>query len=181
MSAGTDAGDSPAAASLHDNAIQILLYLKTQEEERASTTAIRDATGLSAANISGHHAVTLIEEGYIEKTGKEPGDAPRDANVYTLTHRGRKEANNLLNERQAPMSKADMIRHMNQLQDRVDELEAMVDEPRAESGVDDDLLDQVETNSELVEEHEKRLEKHWQYLDRILDSLDKVSDKVQNL
>lgn len=79
------------------------------------------------------------------------------------------------------MSKADMIRHMNQLQDRVDELEAMVDEPRAESGVDDDLLDQVETNSELVEEHEKRLEKHWQYLDKILDSLDKVSDKVQNL
>lgn len=128
MSTSADAGEPPAAASLHKNAAKILMYLSTQESERASTPTLRDATGLSAANISGHHALTLIEKGYIEKTGKEAGDAPKDANVYTLTHRGRKEAKRLLKRNEAPMGEMEKVQYIRQLQNRVDELEEKVGE-----------------------------------------------------
>lgn len=127
MSTSTDASELSSVSPLHENAIKVLLHLKEDAEgETASTMDIRDATGLSAANISGNHAKGLIERGLIEKTGTEKSGAPREANVYTLTHRGRKEANNLLKQHTPPMSEEMQTRTIRELQKQVDELEAKV-------------------------------------------------------
>ena len=176
MSTAADPSDG-AGLSLHENAEKILMYLRTQENERASTTALRNATGLSAANISGHHALTLVEKGLIEKVGTEVGDAPKDTNVYELTHRGRKEANDLLKQNEAPMSEEDQVRTIRELQKEVRELKGD-SEGTSGPSVDENRLDAID---DRLDEHEERLDELRSDIKKVIRKMSKVADKVSDL
>ena len=176
MSTAADPSDG-AGLSLHENAEKILMYLKTQENERASTTALRNATGLSAANISGHHALTLIEKGLIEKVGTEVGEAPKDTNVYELTHRGRKEANDLLKQNEAPMSEEDQVRTIRHLVDRVDELESELAAVDAGSG----SRSEAAVSREEFERLRERVDDFDEALDIVYDKLEEIYGRLSKL
>ena len=180
MSTAADPSDG-AGLSLHENAEKILMYLRTQENERASTTALRNATGLSAANISGHHALTLIEKGLIEKVGTEVGEAPKDTNVYELTHRGRKEANDLLKQNEAPMSEEDQVRTIRHLVDRVDELEAELATVEGGDGSVSVSGSEAAVSREEFEALRERVDENDEALDVVYEKLSEVYDRLSNL
>lgn len=179
MRASTDASEQSAAATLHENARAILLYLKENAKNHSSsTTALKDVIGTSAANISGNHAKTLMERGWIEKTGTESSGAPRDANVYTLTPRGNKEATLLLKQEQPPMPEEERIREIRQLRERVNELEqqggGQSDADTTGSGEVPNLRDRVDSLESKVEEQTKTL-------DTVYDKMSELFERVGTL
>lgn len=170
MSSSTDSPDAPAAAQIHENARAVLLYIAEAEDETASTTDIKDATGLSAANISGYHAKNLIEYGWIEKSGSVESRAPNDPNLYTLTHRGRKEAKQLLKQEPAPMTEKERTLMVRNLQDRVEELEEALENERSpESGSINDeineLRQEVERHSRALKNIRDRIKQIYSYIE----------------
>lgn len=161
MSTPADNGDRPDALSVHENAQDLLLALYNADDHRASTSDLKKPTGLSASNISGRHAKTVIREGWAEKVGSEDVGARSEANVYELTHRGKREANLLLKRKPVPMSEEDRTLMVQQLRDRVEELEEQVDE-----------------NSEELEEHNYRLNSIDTLLETAIDRIAEVREKV---
>lgn len=172
---------------LHHNAVNVLLYIYDQDDETATTTEIKNATGLSSANISGGHAQELECRGLIEQAGSVESKAPINTNVYTLTHRGRKEAKRLLNETEAevPMPEGEKLALLNLLKERADDLDR-VNEPDGQttSVSEDELRDlreevneireQLEDLSRTAESHEKRIDDHSSSLDRVFNILKKI-------
>ncbi len=180
MSAESDTSEQPAASSLHENAQNLLLALSDAEDYCASTSDLKKPTGLSSSNISGRHAKTLIREGWAKKVGSEDVDAPNSANVYELTSQGKKQANLLSKRKPTPMSEEQRTLMVQNLQEQVRELEERVDrQGGGGTSVDDDLLEQVEANSESIEDHEDRLDDIGDALDSIEGTLTKVIRRVK--
>lgn len=116
---------------LHENAVNVLLAIAGSEEERATTSEIRDVTELTAANISGNHAQTLEEEDLIERDGATNVGAPVPANVYKLTDLGRRVANELRPNYGTPRSKEQRNIAITELQKQVEHLQDQVDDLRS--------------------------------------------------
>lgn len=176
MTTSANASELSSSSPLHENAIKVLLYLKEDAtDETASTTELRDATDLSAANISGNHAKGLVERGWIEKTGTEESGAPREANVYTLTHRGRKEANNLLKQHTPPMSEEKQIRTIRDLQNQVEELEDRLTSVEVQDAPSESISsDEFEQLRQKTQSNRKALEEAYNRLDEIYTHLEEL-------
>lgn len=180
MSSRSDTSEQAAASSLHENAQNLLLALSDAKDYRASTSDLKKPTGLSSSNISGRHAKTLIHEGWAQKVGSEDVNAPNAANVYELTPQGKKQANLLSKRKPTPMSEEQRTLMMQNLQEQVRELEERIEHQGGrEASVDDDLLEQVEANSESIENHEDRLDDIGDALDSIEGTLKKVIRRVK--
>lgn len=91
--------------------------------DRANTSEIRQATGLSSSNISGTHARTLVREGLARVDGQEDVGQALPANVYVLTPEGQRVARTL----EADTDAAALHLEVERLRDRVDELESQVE------------------------------------------------------
>lgn len=172
MSTSTDTsdGDPSGAFTVHENAQNLLLALYDAENQRASTSDLKEPTDLTAANISGRHAKTLIREGWAKKVGKEDVGAREDANVYEITPEGQREANRLLKRKPVPMSEEDRTLMVQNLRDRVEELEEQVEENENQS-VPDDLAEQVESNTEAIEDHQSSLDRAHRILEKVVNQL----------
>lgn len=188
MSAIADNGDEPAASNVHENAQNLLLAIYNAEDQRASTTDLKEPTGLSAANISGRHAKTLIREGWVEKVGSQDVGAREDANVYEITSHGKKQANLLLRQKPVPMSEEQRTLMVQQLRDRVDELEEQVEQQGGGSSAVDEIVDQVENheerigeNTEAIESNSERVDKHQERLDDFEDALGMARGYIKDL
>ena len=169
---------------LHYNAVNILLAIYDAEDETANTSEIGATTGLSSANISGNHAQTLEQRGLIERAGSIESNAPNDTNVYTLTHRGRKEAKRLLKQTDAevPMSDGEKLALLNFLKEHREELEQLSAPTSQHSSVTDqkrdELVDQIEENSAMLENLKDRIDDFDEALDIIHDHLKTLFKKV---
>jgi len=81
---------APEDDALHQNAERVLAALE-DVDGRGTTTDIRKRTGLTPQTVR-HHALVLVEEGYVERAGSRDVGAPLEANVYRLTDEGREAA-----------------------------------------------------------------------------------------
>ncbi|ADJ14514.1 hypothetical protein [Halalkalicoccus jeotgali] len=169
--------------TLHHNAVNVLLAIYDAEDETANTSQIGAVTGLSSANISGGHAQTLEREGLIERAGSVESSAPRDTNVYTVTHRGRKEAKRLLNETDAevPMSDGEKLALLNLLKDHAGGIE-QAPRSRGQDAVSreelKELRQEVAEVKSMLESHEERLNDHDDGFENAWNTLEKVVDRV---
>lgn len=190
MTTAADNGDQPDALSLHENAQNLLLALHNADNHRASTSDLRKPTGLSAANISGRHAKTLIREGWVEKVGKEDVGARSDANVYELTHRGKREANRLLREKPLPMSEEDRVVAIRKLKKEVRELKGeaggssgqstneVADRLESHEARLDEIVDRLDDHEDRLVQHDDRLGKIDSVLETAIDKIAEVRKKV---
>lgn len=190
----SDTGSAPVESTLHENASKILRHIKSRDEEQANTTQIRDATGLTAANISGHHALSLIDNGLLEKAGTVEGDGPRDTNVYKLTPRGHKVANNLLKEKAPPLSDEGRDAAIRDLRNQVAELKResgsgssdgsngvggdVVQELREEIR---DLREETDALNEQVNDNQKLISDHTESLRSVQETIQKLIRKYNSL
>ena len=158
---------------LHHNAVNILLAIYDAEDETANTTQIGAVTGLSSPNISGNHAQTLEQEGLIERAGTVESSAPNDTNVYTVTHRGRKEAKRLLNQTDAkvPIADGEKLALLHFVKEHRREIEQYIEGEMAGSGGggDDDLVEQVRENSKRLDDQEDALESARRTLEKVVN------------
>lgn len=171
---------------LHHNAVNVLLYIYDQEEETATTTEIKNATGLSSANISGGHAQELERRGLIERTGSVEGKAPINTNVYTTTPRGRKEANRLLKQTDAevPMPDGEKLALLNLLKENREGLERL-SEQRTSTSVDQtevrELREEVRDVQEQVKEISKRVDENDETLDEVYVNMEDIYNRLSEL
>lgn len=157
---------------LHHNAVNVLLAIYDQEDKTATTTEIRHVTGISSANISGGHAQKLEERGLIEKTGSVETEAPIATNEYKATPRGLKESKRLLKQTPAeiPMSEGKKLALLNFLEEHREEIKAFSAQSEQTSSIEeqqlDDLAEQVEENTEKLDDHASAFERVFNILNK---------------
>lgn len=188
MSATQDSGSS-AETDLHENAVAILLYIADQDDEQANTSEISTATSLSSANISGGHAQTLEQQGYIEKAGSVESNAPNNTNVYKLTHQGRKESKRLSKENPVPISDRERDLLLNVLKENLHKLDQpdgteRGSESSATKSEVKELTEAINELNERLTKHDKRLATHEKTLDEhegLIDKLDSRFSRLTNI
>lgn len=170
---------------LHHNAVNVLLTIYDAEDKTATTTEIKNATGLSSANISGGHAQELERQGLIERTGSVESNAPINTNVYTTTPEGSQEANRLLKQTDAevPMPEGEKLALLNHLKENRDNLEnpSKQNHDNSTSKEVAELQEEIRDLQAQVKEISEQVNENDETLDEVFTNMRDIYSRLSEL